>query len=189
MNLGNTKYGIIRYIARKLMNFKCTRDEDEDWDLCWTDSNVPPEKLSRMKPYQKINHFPGMQILARKNHLARNLTKMTKLFPQEYNFFPPTWLLPAEGGDFRAQFNKKKAKTFIIKPEASCQGKGIFLTRNYEDLESDAHYVAQRYIHTPYLIDGKKIRVIKFMLFFRFEIRFTAVCSALWMQPNESVFV
>ena len=33
---------------------------------------------------------------------------------------------------------KKKVnnrKTFIAKPEASCQGKGIFLTRNLEDFD------------------------------------------------------
>jgi len=45
---------------------------------------------------------------------------------------------------------------FIIKPEASCQGKGIYLTRTYEDVPFNEHFVAQRYIHKPYLIDGLK---------------------------------
>jgi len=35
-----------------------------------------------MKPYQKINHFPGMISLSRKNNLARNLTKLKKKFPK-----------------------------------------------------------------------------------------------------------
>ena len=30
------------------------------------------------------------------------------------------------------------------------------MTRNYEDVEPTEHYVAQRYIHKPYLIDGLK---------------------------------
>ena len=93
-----------------------------------------------MKPYQKINHFSGMMAVARKNFLAKNLQKMKKIFPKDYNFFPPTWLLPGDWVDFKAQFANKKTKTFIVKPEASCQGQGIFLTRTIADLNSGNHY-------------------------------------------------
>lgn len=44
---------------------------------------------------------------------------MKKEFPYEYKFFPLTWLLPTDYGEFRNQFTKGKIKTFIIKPEAS----------------------------------------------------------------------
>ena len=100
-----------------------------------------------MKPYQRINHFPGMYALARKDHLARNLNRMQRVLPDEYNFFPQTWLLPAEYGDFKKQFpeglkrRKNTRKTFIAKPEASCQGKGIFLTRSLDDFNPTEHYV------------------------------------------------
>jgi tubulin polyglutamylase TTLL6/13 len=43
-----------------------------------------------------------------------------------------------------------------VKPEADCQGRGIFLTRKLEDLENGKHYVVQRYIARPYLLDGLK---------------------------------
>ena len=56
---------------------KVTKDANcTDWDLFWTDNAVTPDQLSRMKTHQKINHFPGMFSLSRKNYLARNLTKM-----------------------------------------------------------------------------------------------------------------
>jgi len=63
-----------------------------------------------------------MYALARKNHLARNLTRMMRQFPDDYKFFPQTFLLPSEYSDFRSQFKDKKKmnKTFIVKPEASC---------------------------------------------------------------------
>jgi tubulin polyglutamylase TTLL6/13 len=73
-----------------------------------------------------------MYQLARKNLLAKNLLAMRAFFPLEYAFFPQTWMLPSDLKNFKQQFNAKKAKTFIIKPEASCQGKGIFLTRTYD---------------------------------------------------------
>jgi tubulin polyglutamylase TTLL6/13 len=72
--------------------------------------------------------------------------------------------LPAEFGDFKKQFGdetkkkkkKQNCKTFIAKPEASCQGRGIFITRNLEDFNPQDHYVVQRYLHKPLLIDKLK---------------------------------
>jgi len=43
-----------------------------------------------------------------------------------------------------------------VKPESNCQGKGIFLTRNCDWIIQGEHYVAQKYLHKPYLIDGLK---------------------------------
>ena len=83
---------------------RLTHAEDEDWDIFWQDGAVACEKLYKMKLYQRVNHFPGMYALARKNHLARNLGRMQKAFPEEYKFYPKTWLLPSEYSDFRAQF-------------------------------------------------------------------------------------
>jgi tubulin polyglutamylase TTLL6/13 len=43
-----------------------------------------------------------MYALARKNLLAKNLMNMKKVYPHEFNFFPKTWLLPADTKDFKA---------------------------------------------------------------------------------------
>ena len=43
-----------------------------------------------------------------------------------------------------------------MKPEALSQGRGIFLTRNIEDLINGRKYVVQRYIKNPFLIDDLK---------------------------------
>lgn len=68
-------------------------------------------------------------------------------------------MLPSQYSEFRMYYEtvtKGKVRTYIVKPEAECQGKGIFLTRNIEDIENGAHYVIQRYLNKPYLIDGLK---------------------------------
>jgi len=41
-----------------------------------------------------------MFTMSRKSNLAHNLKIMKKTFPHEYNFFPRTWLLPSESGNF-----------------------------------------------------------------------------------------
>ena len=92
----------MKYVPQKLFKWKLTNDPDDDWDLLWTDSAVTIDMLSKMKLHQKINHFPGMYHLARKNNLGRNLMKLKKEFPEDYNFFPETWNLPTEYNDFKS---------------------------------------------------------------------------------------
>lgn len=88
INVSQTKYYVVRYVAKRMYNMKLTHNDDEDWDICWMDGAASCEKLYKMKQYQRINHFPGMYALARKNHLARNLGRMQKLFPDDYKFYP-----------------------------------------------------------------------------------------------------
>lgn len=126
-----TKYRVVKKAA-KLLDFKQNDDDTLDWDIFWSDTTLPPNKVQKMQPYQRINHFPGMPSLSHKHNLSRNLKKMQKLFESEYDFFPKTWILPADSSDLRNQFNTKKQKTFIVKPVANCQGRGIYLTRSYE---------------------------------------------------------
>eukprot|EP00075_Anas_platyrhynchos_P033210 XP_027322463.1 tubulin polyglutamylase TTLL6 isoform X1 [Anas platyrhynchos] len=109
-----------------------------------------------MKRFQKINHFPGMIEICRKNLLARNLNRMLRLFPKEYHIFPRTWCLPADYGDFQAYRRRRKTRTFICKPDSGCQGRGIFITRNAEEIKHGEHMICQQYISKPFLIDGFK---------------------------------
>ena len=44
----------------------------------------------------------------------------------------------------------------IVKPEASSQGKGIFITKRIEDINLNEHLVVQKYMKFPYLVDGFK---------------------------------
>ena len=61
-----------------------------------------------------------MFALTRKNNLGKNLNKMKKHFPNDFKFYPKTWILPSDYGELKNQFSKGKIKTFIVKPEAGC---------------------------------------------------------------------
>lgn len=74
--------------------------------------------------------------------LGQKLNEDAASVPKEYKFFPKTWLLPSEMIEFKNSFSKsngksvklKSKKTFIVKPEALSQGKGIFLTRKMDEI-------------------------------------------------------
>lgn len=153
-NLQNTEYDVIKHVVTETLSWRSVDNENDDWDVHWNDNYIPSDKLAKMKPYQKINHFPGMHGICKKNYLSWNLNKMMKMFPNEFNFFPKTWVLPGDYIDFKSNLNKKKV--FIVKPEASSQGRGIFLIRKLEDINISERYVVQEYLKDPLLIDGLK---------------------------------
>ena len=43
--------------------------------LIWSDSFVSADRITELKPFQRINHFPGMVEVTRKDCLARNMMK------------------------------------------------------------------------------------------------------------------
>ncbi|XP_054644561.1 tubulin polyglutamylase TTLL7 isoform X2 [Dunckerocampus dactyliophorus] len=158
-NVAGTKYEIVRIVISE-MDFLKTRDEDETANLIWNDSAVQHEKIAELRNYQRINHFPGMGEICRKDCLARNMSKMIKCQPQEYSFIPKTWIFPAEYTQFQNYVKelrrKRKQKTFIVKPANGAMGHGISLIRNCEKLPAQEHFIVQEYLDKPFLMEGYK---------------------------------
>lgn len=152
--LTNCRYDVVRRVILKLGYQEVS--DNENWNLFWTDLSISIEKCKEMKRYQRINHFPGMLEICRKDLLARNLTRMQRLFPKEYNFFPKSWCFPADLGEALAYSRLKKNKTYILKPDAGCQGRGIYITKTLKDVKPTERMVCQVYISRPFLIDGFK---------------------------------
>lgn len=75
------------------------KDTDEDHvDIFWMDGAGPKllERLSALKNHQRVNHFPGMSILSRKNELAKLLNFMSARFRKDFDFYPRSWVLPQD---------------------------------------------------------------------------------------------
>ena len=51
MHVGNTQYDVVRYVGKKKYKMRLTHLDEEDWDLQWIDTNMTPDKLSKMRPY------------------------------------------------------------------------------------------------------------------------------------------
>ena len=108
-----------------------------------------------MNRSQKVNHFPGMFEISRKNCLAKNLNRFREVFPNDYDFYPQTWVFPQDLSRLKGMF-KGTCPTLIVKPEASSQGKGIYLVDKWEELNFIKNSIAQIYVNSPLLIDGLK---------------------------------
>jgi len=59
LNVSQTKYQVVRYVARTIFKMRLSNatyshepdDIKDEWDIMWTDGTVQVDKLYRMKPY------------------------------------------------------------------------------------------------------------------------------------------
>lgn len=169
------KYAVVRRVAKRRgwgligeaeQGRSCSNEDLELCNVHWIDSANILERMHSIQPWQYINHFPGMANIARKARLAQNLEKMRRKHPRYYAFYPRTWGLPGDFSEFRQQFNSrgKSSHVFIVKPDAGCQGRGIFLTQELDKVSTQCSLVAQIYIPNPLLIDGFKFDLRLYVL-------------------------
>uniref|UniRef100_A0A7M4FXG6 Tubulin tyrosine ligase like 11 n=1 Tax=Crocodylus porosus TaxID=8502 RepID=A0A7M4FXG6_CROPO len=123
----------------------------------------------------QVNKFPGMTEMVRKITLSRAVRTMQDLFPEEYNFYPRSWILPEEFPLFVAEVRMMKESdpawkpAFIVKPDGGCQGDGIYLIKDPSDIRLAGNLqsrpaVVQEYICKPLLIDKLKFDIRLYVL-------------------------
>ncbi|KAI8916035.1 tubulin polyglutamylase TTLL6-like protein [Gorgonomyces haynaldii] len=192
-NLTSCKYDIVQQSVQS-SGFKLTLDPT-NWLLLWLDTGVSVERLLEMKAYQRINHFPGMHEICRKDNLARNVSRLSRLFPKSFGFFPKTWILPHDWNEFLLHTKAKKG-CYIAKPDHGCQGKGIFLFKDPNDVDDikQTDMIVQTYLTNPCLIDGLKFDLRIYVLVtsvdplrvFVYEDGLARFATEAYHPPNES---
>ncbi|CAL8090222.1 unnamed protein product [Calicophoron daubneyi] len=200
-NLGDSRYELVRKTVQEA-GFTIKDDEDlSDAFLVWTDSFLSLEKIMTLKSYQRVNHFPGMIEICRKDFLAKNFMRMNRINPSEYSFMPKTWILPQEHGFFlnyvRRSASHGLKPTFILKPANGAMGHGIRLYRNGETVPTNppngAPCVIQEYINNPLLIDGYKCDLRVYVLItscdplriFIYNDGLVRLGAEKYVEPNE----
>eukprot|EP01065_Artemidia_motanka_P004450 TRINITY_DN12106_c0_g1_i3.p2 TRINITY_DN12106_c0_g1~~TRINITY_DN12106_c0_g1_i3.p2 ORF type:complete len:561 (+),score=202.80 TRINITY_DN12106_c0_g1_i3:1035-2717(+) len=134
-----------------------TREETRA-DLLWTREDVSIPKAKDTPREQLLTSFAGMREFARKIPFNRHLQRMSRFFPDRFDFVPRTWNMPEDFADLKATLARGRGcpHTFIVKPSAGSEGKGIYLTQDLSALDEGAADVVQEYVEPPMLWDGLK---------------------------------
>lgn len=168
-NVTHTKYPIVKNSLLKL-GYQFTESTTKNL-LVWGDCEGSLDFVKTLEKWQFYNHFPGMWKIAHKVELVRNFDRLQKVLPEFYTFHPKSFILPFHFSDLKScmsAIQKRKDRTFIIKPDKGSQGKGIFLIQDFDDLNSYwESAVAQQYI-APFLVDG-----------FKFDLRIYVLVTSL----------
>ena len=114
---------------------------------------------------QKYNHFISTFHLGRKDNLYKHFKYYKRLFPDLFNYAPPTYILPMDGPDFEFEYRKNKKALWIVKPVNLSRGRGVHLLRGESEFKSLykrstqlslPQYLISRYIDKPHLLNNKK---------------------------------
>jgi len=152
------------------------KKSEKTWTVMWS-KHQNDSQMSDLNCLQKINHFPSSWCVGRKDRLARTMESMHRIKPQEFNFHPESFILPLQ----REALHRKifmeietakknlsikkindhrldRASMWIMKPCASSCGRGIKVITGQKALllPKNKPVLLQKYLHDPYLIDGKK---------------------------------
>ncbi|XP_062929507.1 tubulin polyglutamylase TTLL11 [Mobula hypostoma] len=154
-----------------------------------------------------VNKYPGMMEMTRKVNFSRAVRTMQELFPDEYKFYPRSWILPEEYQSFVDQVRLSKENdsswkpTFIVKPDGGSQGDGIYLIKDSSDIRmlSNLHSkpaVVQEYINKPFLIDRLKFDIRLYVLLksidpleiYIAKDGLSRFCTEPYQEPNSKNF-
>jgi tubulin polyglutamylase TTLL5 len=139
---------------------------NEEWTITWSSGHIKLNNYEKLHKYQKMNHFPRSNELTRKDLLYKNLSKLKESFPgTKFDFLPESYILPNEYTFLKDKMDKNQNQYWIVKPVASSQGRGIFLTQDISEIPSNCPMIASRYISNPFLINKKKfdLRIYAFV--------------------------
>lgn len=126
-----------------------TGDYTADWSLLWSHDypfKTFAPQLSSLKPYQKINHFPGSGYITNKVSLATSTMK----------FIPRAFKLPEDRDKFLS-FSQDHPEVMWVQKSNTHRGIQIRNTSDL-DLKKEGSFI-QEYVSKPFLIDKHKFDI------------------------------
>mmetsp|Transcript_2077 Transcript_2077/g.1898 ORF Transcript_2077/g.1898 Transcript_2077/m.1898 type:complete len:121 (+) Transcript_2077:60-422(+) len=50
-NVVDTKYPVVKFVGKRIFEWRLSYDPEGEWDVCWTDQAVQAEQLAKMQEY------------------------------------------------------------------------------------------------------------------------------------------
>jgi tubulin polyglutamylase TTLL5 len=140
---------------------QCSR-KNANVNFIWANTHMNGETLRTFLPWQRINHFPRSVAITKKDLLHQSLTFMRKGFGSCYDFYPESFVLPADRELLDGHYaDRETFPPLISKPATSSRGRGIQIVTDIKQIDSieandKSKNVLSEYISNPYLVNGRK---------------------------------
>lgn len=143
----------------------------DKWTALWS-KHQSDAAMKDLNCLQKVNHFPGSWCVGRKDRLMGTINAMKRIHGHHFDFHPDGYILPNDRDALSrllsydisaAPKSHSHLSYWILKPCASSCGRGIRVLTSQQVLKfitakttRNKNGLVQRYLHNPYLIQGKK---------------------------------
>lgn len=97
----------------------------KDGDLLWSGFTVSTEEIE-LGTEMMVNKMPAVHQICEKKNLGTILNKFREYWPEQFWFYPETFLLPEDEEKLKGRMSKG---IFIAKPSAGAEGDGITLIK------------------------------------------------------------
>jgi len=134
-----------------------------DWDVSFGECYGGSAEYRHLRSNQKIMEFPDLDMIWDKGKYAANMERFRRMSYNGTSFetfmesIPRSYILPSQQTDFDAYFEANPGTWWLLKPRASCCGRGIKLINSVEELPRTAMgvgdgYIVQKFLHNPWLV-------------------------------------
>lgn len=144
------KNGLLKHVHLVLDRIGYEKSTNETpWNLLWSHDypfRALYPNMHKLKPNQKVNHFPGTGFITNKVDLATSDSK----------YIPKAFKLPQNKDDF-LKYAKANPKSMFL--EKHNQHRGVYLKNVSEIDVSSGESFVQEYVQKPFLVDGHKFDI------------------------------
>jgi len=143
-----------------------TQTDADDWQLLW---GAEPPAGASAGGARHANHFKSVILLDNKASLGRLLAAARRRATAlgggaGWEFFPVTYELPFERGEFEADARAHPGRVWIAKPAGGTHGDGQYLFTDPARAPAGDDWIVQHYLGRPHLLDGCKYTLRLYVL-------------------------
>ena len=129
--------------------------------LCRIEKNPILKNITNdynLDKFQKVFRYLNSQYLLQKDMLYKYYISKKKLFFEDFDFIPETYIYPEDKIKIKKKFENYKLNTsdlWLVKPSNLCGGKNIMILNSLNEINLE-NFIITRYITNISLINGKK---------------------------------
>jgi tubulin monoglycylase TTLL15 len=129
------------------LNFEFINDtENRDFDIIWSIEDEPElvyVKMKQLKQHQKVNHFPGNEVLVTKSNM--------NMYNANLRYILPSFLMPYDRKVLDDYMKKYPDTRYVRK---NIYNRGVMIVEPKDINDSDPDDFFQVFLDKPLLIDG-----------------------------------